>query len=142
MSIIKVMQDWLGEYPGMRLQPLNIVLTDLTKGVPTSYALAPAGDGKTQTDVAGNREYTKNYVFYACESVLDEADRAENHDFLEDFTQWLENRADSNDFPQIPGGYTVDAIDVSNLLLYDVNTDGSGIYQVQIQLTITKWRAT
>lgn len=141
MSIIKSMQDWLAEYPGMRLQPLNAVLTNLTKSIPSSYALAPAGDGKTETDLSGNRTYRKNYVFYALESIQDEVDRAENHDFLEGFTDWLEERADNDDFPIISGAYSVDSIDVSNLLLHDVGTDGSGIYQVQIQLTITKWRA-
>lgn len=141
MSIIKSLQNWLEQYSGMALHPLNEVLTDLTKDVPSSYAVAPAGDGKASTDIAGNRTYTKNYVFYARESVADEADRQENHDFLEDFTDWIEQCAETDDFPALPGGYSVDELNVSNCLLFDVSDDGSGIYQVQIQLIITKWRA-
>lgn len=140
MSIIKALQDWLGTYPGMHLEPLNNVLTDLTKAVPSSYALAPSGNGKSQTDIAGNRTYRNNYTFYATESVTDEVDRAEIHDFLEGFCDWLEEKADADEFPKLPGKYAVEEIEVSNILLYDVTDDGLGTYQVQIAITMTKWR--
>ena len=140
MSIIASIQTWLSEYEGMELRPMNEVLTDLVKPVPTSYALASAGDSVTTEDIAGNRTYTKNYVFYARESVFEEKERAMNHDFLEGLTEWIESRADNDDFPQLSGGYEVDSISVSNLLLYDVGEDGMGVYQVQIKVEITKRR--
>lgn len=140
MSIIRTVQDWLGRYPGMKLEPLSSVLTDLTKPAPSSYALAPAGNGKTQTDIAGNRYYTNNYVFYATEAIEDEIDRAEMHDFLEDFCGWLEEMAEEDQFPKLSGGYKIEEIEVSNILLYDVTDSGLGTYQVQIQIKLTKWR--
>lgn len=142
MSIIAALQSWLEQYPGMQIQPLADVLTDLTKPIPSSYALAPAGNSVTQTYITGKRTYTNNYVFYARESILDEADRVENHDFLEGFTEWIEERAENEDFPELSGGYVVDSIGVSNLLLFDVDENGIGTYQVQIQTKITKWRTT
>ena len=133
MSILSTLQAYLAEYPGMQLE---VVTTDLT-GRTTGCALAPAGNGKTTVDILGNRTYRNNYVFYAKEAVLDEADRRENYDFLEGFTDWLEERADADDLPVLPG-CTVESLEVSNLLLYDVDNHGTGTYQVQIQLTITK----
>lgn len=133
MSIISCLQSYLSEYPGMDLQTITTDLTGKTAGC----SLAPAGNGKTETDILGNRTYRNLYVFYAKEAVLDEADRRESYDFLEGFTDWLEERADADDYPVIPG-CTVDGIEVSNLLLYDVDDNGTGTYQVQIQLTITK----
>ena len=44
--------------------------------------------------------------------------------------------------PELSGGYAVDSIGVSNLLLFDVDENGIGTYQVQIQTKITKWRTT
>lgn len=133
MSIISCLQSYLAEYPGMALQPITTDLTGATAGC----SLAPAGNGKTTVDILGNRTYRNNYVFYAKETVLDEADRRENYDFLEEFSDWLEERADAGDFPLLPG-CSVEGIEVSNILLYDVDEHGTGTYQVQIQLMITK----
>lgn len=140
MSVIKSLQTWLEQYDGMQIRPLNEVLTDFTKDIPSSYAIARAGDSKTQTDIVGNRTYTQNYVFYTHESILDEVDREETHDFLESLTDWMEERAENDDYPIIPGTYSVDEINISNCLLHDVHEDGGGIYQVQIQIILTKWR--
>lgn len=133
MSILSSLQAYLAAYPGMRLET---VTTDLT-GRTTGCALAPAGNGKTTVDILGNRTYRNNYVFWAKEMALDEADRRENYDFLEGFCAWLEERADAEDYPVLPG-CAVEGVEVSNILLYDVDEHGAGTYQVQIQLMITK----
>lgn len=135
MSIIKALQDYLVTYEGMDLQPLA---TDLPGTGVSKYALAPSGNGKTITDIVGNKTFENNYVFYAKEAAANEADRLDNYDFLEDFSNWLEEQNDADNFPVLPAGYEVESIIVSNVMLFDIDEDGTGLYQVQIKLIFTK----
>lgn len=138
MSILSVLQEYLKEFDSMELRPISEVLTDRPEGAASTYAVAPAGNGQTSQDVTGRRVYHNSYVFYAQELSGAEADRAENWDFLETLTAWLEQRADAQDFPKLPAPYTVESLEVSNAMLIDINDHGYGTYQVQIQLEFSK----
>lgn len=138
MSIIKAVQDWLSEYDGMDMRPLSEIKTDLTEEQPSSYALAAAGNSKITEDILGNRTYQNSYVFYAREAAGNEVDRADNHGFLENLSAWMEERNVQNNLPQLPDGYTAESVEVSNAMLFDIDENGMGLYQVQIQLTYRK----
>ena len=131
--MIKKLQEWLAGFEHAGLLPLTEVLTDVTDGAGT-YALQPAGNATTSIDILGNRIYTNNFVFYAKEYVHDEASRRENYDFLESLQEWIEEQEVLPSW----GRYSVEQVEVSNGLLFDIGDDGSGIYQVQIQVTIRK----
>lgn len=135
MSILQALQDFLEGYEGMELRPLGEILTDLTRAAPPSYSLAPAGGGTATQDVVGNRYYTSRYHFFALECAGDEADRAENYDFLESLASWLEDQEDQGNYPELPGRYSVEGIAVQYATLYDISQNGAGLYQVQIELT-------
>ena len=88
--------------------------------------------------MVGNRYYTSRYHFFALECAGDEADRAENYDFLESLASWLEDQEDQGNYPELPGRYSVEGIAVQYATLYDISQNGAGLYQVQIELTIKK----
>lgn len=138
MSIIKSLQNFLETFDGMELKDIPQVLTDSTDTYASSYALAPAGNGKIITDIAGNKTYQNNYVFYAKEAAADEVDRQDNYDFLESFSDWIDEQNDIENFPILPANYKVEELLVSNVLLFDIDDDGTGLYQVQIQLIFKK----
>lgn len=139
MSIIKSLQDYLETFDGMDIQPLTIK-TDFADEKASSYSVAPSGNGKISTDILGNTTYQNNYVFYAREAVSDEIDRQENYDFLEGFSEWLEEQNAEGKLPELPGKYKAEELRVSNIMLFDVNEDGTGLYQVQLQLEFVKER--
>lgn len=134
MSILKALQDWLSGYPGMQLQPL----TDMTKAKAPGYAIAPTGNGETVKDITGACLCRNSYVFYAKECVQDEADRSQNYDFLEGLAAWITEQSNSSAVPDLPGGFEIEDIKASNIFLMDIGQDGLGLYQIQIQLTITR----
>lgn len=134
MSIIRSLQTWLEGYDAMVLQ----VMTDSTDKNPSSYALAPSGNGKIISDILGNKTYQNNYIFYAKETAADEVDRRGNYDFLESLAEWMEEKGDAGEYPVLSGKYSAEGIEVSNAMLFDINDDGTGLYQVQIQLTLRK----
>lgn len=137
MSLLSCIQSFLETYPGMELRPLGEIMTDLSGASVSSYALAPAG-GRVTKDVTGARDYINTYVFYALEAAADEADRADNYDFLDSFGAWLEAQEDAGNYPNLPNGYTARHIEAQAALLADIYQNGSALYQVQIEITLTK----
>lgn len=127
MSILRTLQDFIEEYDGME------ILTDFP-GKEIGYALSPSGNSQTKEDVLGNKYYVNNYVFYVKECAIAENDRAGNQDFLEGFSEWLSEK----DLPELPGNFKAEKMVTSNYMLMDIAEDGTGLYQVQIQLTIKK----
>ena len=137
VSVLKSLQRFLQGCPGLVLKP---IMTDSTGEGPGTYAVAPSGNGRISTDILGNRVYQNNYVFYAKESADCEIDRQENYDFLDAFCDWLEEQNDRGNFPVFGDQYMVRNMSVSNTMLYDVDEDGTGIYQVQIQIELRRKR--
>lgn len=127
MTILRTLQDFIGNYKGMT------VLTDF-EGKQSGFALQPTGNDTYKEDVLGNKFYLNNYIFYVRENAREEEDRASNQDFLEDFSLWI----DAQKLPALPGNFTAEKITVSNCMLMDIEADGTGTYQVQIQLKIKK----
>lgn len=138
MSIVKSLQDYLSEYDGMELINLSKIRTDLAPNTPESCALAPVGNSKTMSDVLGNKYYQNMYIFFARDIVESETDRAQMYDFLEAFTSWLEDKADEDKLPKLPGSFKATNLEPSNSMLYDIEESGSGIYQIELILTIKK----
>ena len=136
MSIISALQNYLMGFDGMEMRTIH---TDGTESEAGTCAVAPAGNSKTVEDIIGNRTYINNYIFYAREYTTSEAERKENYDFLDAFFEWLEDNNDDGVFPEIRG-YAVEEISAANVMLFDVDEDGRGTYQIQIQLKLTKRR--
>lgn len=137
MTLIQSIQQWLKGYSGMELKQIKTDSTDNTAG---SYALAPAGNNKIYSDILGNTTYENNYVFYAKETAADEVDRRQNYDFLEGFSNWIDEQNAAHNMPTLPGTYTTESIEVANIMLFDVDESGLGTYQIQIKVTMTKRR--
>lgn len=136
--MIKSLQEYLQEYGGMIMQPISEVIIQSLNKYASSDLLAPSGNGKTVIDIVGNKTFENNYVFYASEAAVDEVDHQGNHDFLEEFIDWLDERNDIEHLPELPGRYIAESIEVTNAMLYNIDEDGTGLYQIQVKLTVKK----
>jgi len=132
VSIIGALRSYLAEYEG-----IDLLLTDVTMGA-GSYALSPSANGILKRDILGNVTYQNSYIFTAKEHGGDEVDRQDNYDFLEGFCQWLEGRNERRDLPQLPSPYLPVSLEVSNVMLMDIEEGGAATYQVQIQFEFEK----
>lgn len=134
MNILSSMQAWLETCPG-----IDLVHIDTAEERPSNYAVALAGNSKISEDLAGNKTYRYSFVFYCREYTCSDAERKDNHDFLQDFADWVEAQDDAGNYPELPAGCEPESMEVANTLLMDVDEDGSkGLYQVQLNLTYTK----
>lgn len=139
MSIVKTLQTFIETYDGIEeIKNIPKVNTDKTDKEASSYALAPTGNSVTTRDVLGVVRYEHDYVFYAKEATENEINRQENYDFLEDFSAWIEEQNENDNLPVLSGKYKAESLSVSNIILFDVYDDGTGLYQVQIKLKIIK----
>lgn len=132
MSTIGALQKYLAEY-----EAVDLVLTDMTRGT-GSYALSQSASGAFKRDVVGSVTYQNSYIFMMKEHGKDEVDRQDNYDFLEEFCEWLEERADRGDLPALKAPYRPVFIEVSNVMLMDLDNNGDATYQVQIQFIYQK----
>lgn len=132
MSILGALQRYLAGYEGMR--PMRI-LTDQVEET-ESYAVSPTGNMAVIEDILGNRTYENDYVFLARECTADEIDRQENYDFLEGLSSWLEDAP----LPMLPKPYEAEQLTPANIMPMDIDDSGTGIYQVQVKLRMTKRR--
>ncbi len=133
-SILKAMQEYLEACPAIDLVHLDTVAEN-----PSDYAVTLAGNSKVSEDLAGNKTYRYNFVFYAREDTGNDIDRTVNHDFLQGFADWLEEQDEAGNYPALPANCIAEEVAVSNILLFAVDDNGSaGIYQVQLQLIYTK----
>lgn len=130
MSILKALQDYLAGYSGMK--PMQILTDQVEES--ESYAVAPTGNVLVKKDILGDCTYENDYVFLTRECTADEVDRQDNYDFLEGLYAWLEDAP----LPELPGGYKAVKITPSNIMLMDINENGTGVYQVQIKLRMEK----
>ncbi|MFV0517249.1 MAG: hypothetical protein ACK5MV_07625 [Aminipila sp.] len=135
MSIIKSLQSYLQTYEGMeQIKDIKTYVAEATNG----YALSPTGNSKVSEDILGNKIFTNQYVFIAKEHALDEINRGDKQDFLEDFSDWLEEQNSIDNLPQLQGKFKALEIAVSNGMLLDIEEAGTGVYQVQFNLRIKK----
>lgn len=136
MSVISAMQDFLKTCPD-----ISLVHIDTTDEKPSNCAVALAGNSKIGEDLAGNKTYQYNFVFYVREYAGSDIERLANYDFLQAFSDWIEDQNDNENFPVLPSGCEAEEMSVANMLLFDVDADGStGLYQVQLNLIYTKGR--
>jgi hypothetical protein len=136
MSIISAVQTFLETCP-----TINLVHIDRPDQKPSNYAVALAGNSKISEDVLGNKTYQYSFTFFVREYTGSDVERLDNHDFLQDFSDWIEEQDEIGNYPTLPTNCEAESMSVANMLLFDVDEDGSeGLYQVQLNLIYTKGR--
>lgn len=132
MSIVGTLRAYLAEFEG-----LDFILTDVTLGAGT-YALSQSAGGLVKRDVLGNATYQNSYLFLAKQNGGSEVDRQDSYEFLESFCEWLEERNERKDLPNLSPPYSPVSLEVSNITLMGVEESGETTYQVQIQFIYKK----
>ena len=133
MSLIASLSAWLKEFDG------GVITTDIMLMPTPARSISARSTGTAIVDVLGNREYTNNYIFRLRSLSIDEADRVENNDVIEQLTRWVYNRNDDGDYPILEYG-VVEDIKVTNAVLSTINEDGTTEYEVLLAVKIFEKR--
>lgn len=133
MSIIKALQQYIKQYGQIDFTAIH----DLDESR-NSYAMYPTSGGDIRVDVCGMKTYSRDYIFLA--KRLDVvAQEHPDYDFIEGFCDWLEEKTDNNQYPNLGNGIAIESITVKDIALLNT-ADGfdKGTYRVQINLTYKK----
>lgn len=101
------------------------------------YGIMPMGESiiRRSEDICGNVEVIKqyNYCLYARRFTVDDIIRLENSGFLEDFSDWIDEKEQDRDFPFLGDEPEEEHITAQNGMLFAMTPDGrTGRYQIQI----------
>lgn len=137
-----IINEWLQTY-----EPINEIaqtenihterLTESTKNLAlqrTGFEVLPM---KYITDRGWYRQY-QYMLLLKSESEIDEQ-RLTNLSWLDDFSNWFEERNNLKDFPQLENNMKVTNVSCANALTYQESEDGSiSVYSLQIYFDIRK----
>ena len=135
-----IINEWLQTY-----EPINEIaqtenihterLTESTKNLAlqrTGFEVLPM---KYITDRGWYRQY-QYMLLLKSESEIDEQ-RLTNLSWLDDFSNWFEERNNLKDFPQLENNMKVTNVSCANALTYQESEDGSiSVYSLQIYFDI------
>ena len=130
MSIIKQVQEFLSQYQGF------VLLTDILEGN-ESCTIFPIGSSVTE-DTIGSKEYIREFKVIFQKSLIDEASRQANHEWLEGFCDWIEEQIDNSNYPDLGSGLLVTGFAFYDLLFNPTEDFKDGVYSLLIRLTYTK----
>lgn len=133
MSIIKALQQYIKQYGQLDFT----VIHDLAD-TRNPYAMYPTSAGDIKVDVCGIKTYSRDYIFLGKRSDVSAQEQLD-YDFIEGFCDWLEERADNGQYPNLGSGIAVESMTVKDIALLNT-ADGfeKGTYKVQINLTYKK----
>ena len=129
MSIMTSLKEYLEKFEEIELIP---VLKD-TINSKVVCTIQPMENNKIEEDILRDRAYINSYMFYAKVQPGNE----DCYKFLEEFLEWIEENDEKEIYPVI-NGYEVEAMNIQNVLLFNVDEYGHGIYQFQIQVRMRR----
>lgn len=139
MTVGECLKDWLGEFDGLNFSEL---LTDFMDAPEGCMALFRSPQKQEMAYLDGSKDITEYYNFFARKSTLLDETRVENQQLLDDLTEWIENKAFEEDYPDLSqvGNLTCEDITVNGASAINSQEDDNAIYQVTIAIQYLKER--
>ena len=111
---------------------------DFTDSAATSYGIMPTGENILKRFIAGGCKKQYNAVLYIRNYTIDDFERLQNSEFLENFSSWIEEQNETENFP-IVENINIESVSCANGMLFDLDETGNtGLYQLQLQIIYTK----
>ena len=131
MTIIKQIQAFLEDYQSFQL------LTDIISG-DESCAIFPVASSEIKYDTIGDKTYVREFKIVFKKSLLDEASRQSNHEWLEGLCNWIEKQTDNGNFPDLGNGFVVTDFVFYDLVFTPSEDFMDGVYSLLIRITYKK----
>ena len=139
MTVGECLKDWLSEYGGLNFSEL---LTDFIDAPEGCVALFRSPQKQEKVFLDGSKEVTEYYNFFARKSTQLDEERIEHQQLLDDLTEWIENKAFEEDYPDLSqvGNLACEDITVNGASAINSQENDNAIYQVTIAIQYLKER--
>ena len=140
MSIITGLIDWIKTCPLVVAAAYKDIYIDLAARDPDNMSVAASHDGVVKRYFDGSCLVAQDYVLFIKQSSDENQGRLEHNEFLEGFATWVWQQNYNRTFPEIGTDKTLLNVQTANGMFYEIDQDGTGVYQVQIKMNYIRKR--
>ena len=134
MTISAAVAAWLSFYEDMAIDTNHI--TDGSD----KYGLFKSPSRQTKEFNNGTYEITEFYQFFARQASVDEADRKDADEWLEDLAYWADDFPFSYAYPTSNGGRKIDKITLTGTPYVMESGSSDSLFQMSLSITYTRER--
>lgn len=134
MTVVEAIVKWLKE------ARINKISTDALPGQSIAYGIAKAPTQNVKTFVSGRKIYTDYYDFLARLDSKTDAERVNNHKFMEELSEWIYEQNVQELYPELPEHLKCSDISVSTPFHMQAADEDSAVYAFTIKIKYEKER--
>ena len=142
MSPLKIIRDWLNEFPGIdRLQSMQV---DYYTQQPDNGSIDPSGVQiiSTKTDILGNKTIEKQYnfglYFILAKDPGDDDTATDNAEWVMELQEWINEQSMRHLAPTFGDKPQTEEIRAQNGSVTEADNAGVACYMIQLSATFTK----
>lgn len=135
MTVSQSVIEWLKQFDTEKIKSIS---TDIRPARVNSYALIKEPIVNVKTYISGKQNITEHYVLMALLDSQDNVDRKENSAWGEQLEQWIAEKCNKKEFPDIAGA-TVERVEVTTpFYLGSKESTNESMYQLSISIKYRK----
>ncbi len=134
MTVVESIIKWFASFN------INDIDTDALGGQSASYGIAKEPVQNVKTYISGRKVYTDYYEFLARLDSKTDAERNNNHVFMEKLSEWIYDQGQKMIFPELPEHLKCLDISISTPFHMKAANEDSAIYGFTIKIKYEKER--
>lgn len=135
MTVSQKVISWLKQFDEEKIKSIG---TDICQPKVNSYALVKEPVVNVRTFISGKQVLTEHYTLVAFLDSQEEIDRKENTAWGEQLEQWIKDKNNKKEFPDIAEA-AVDSVEVTTPFYMGSNTNtNESMYQLSISIKYRK----
>lgn len=132
MTVVEAIVKW---FKDAEISKIN---TDALPGQSVAYGIAKAPTQNIKTYISGRRIYTDYYDFLARLDSKTDAERVNNHEFMERLSEWIYEQNTLKTYPELPEHLKCTDISVSTPFHMQRADEDSAVYGFTIRIKYEK----
>lgn len=134
MTVVEAIINWLGQFN------ISKISTDALPGQSVAYGIAKEPVQNVRTYISGRKVCTDYYEFLARLDSKTEAERNNNHVFMEGLSEWIYDQSKNEMYPELPEHLRCTDIAISTPFHMQATSVDSAVYGFTIKIKYEKER--
>lgn len=136
MTINESIIKWLYEYGQIEID--ERIDTDLLQAKANAYAVSKTPTTIKEEFIDGSSSNTEYYTFFMRKKSQFELDRKGNNAFLEELTDWVEERNADGNIPKLDNNRFCESISISSGFYLFETEESESVYQLTFEIIYRK----
>ncbi len=132
MTVVEAIVNWLRQFN------ISKISTDALPGQSVAYGITKAPVQNVKTYLSGRKIYTDYYDFMARLDSKTDAERMNNHKFMEGLSEWIYDQSMKEEYPELPEHLRCTDISISTPFHMQAANEDSAVYGFTIKIKYEK----